>query len=152
MVEDVAKVEASLIAKVKMTNASMVSSAYTTTFGKQKKYSRKQQEVLDFRGLTPVTTPLSSALTSSLAPLLPAFSSLTVAAQQKKFRFAMAQAALRGVTVDVIIDEFERAIEATEARVAAWEAVEQEGVRAIKAAATAAAKRAAYKAITWPTS
>lgn len=148
-VEDPARVEAVLIDQVKAANAAMVASTYTTAFGKQKKYSRKQQEVMDFRGLAPVTTSLTSSLTATLSGLLPAFNALGAAAQKKKFRFAMAQAALRGVSIDVIINEFEAAIETIESKVAAWEAIELEGIRAIKAAPSAATKRAAYAAINW---
>ena len=149
MYEVPALVEAVLVGKVKSTNEALVKTAYSQNYGKQKKYSRKQQEVLDFRALTPALGTLTDVLSAPLSAFVPNFASIAAAPRRKKFRFAMAQAAKRGVPVDVIIAEFEGAIETNEDRVANWEAVELEAIRAIKAATTAAAKRAAYAAINW---
>ena len=149
MAESLSKVKALLVAQVKAKNAELVQSTYTTVFGKQKKYSRKQAEVVDFRALAPSLVTLNTALIQPLSGLLPQFTGLTTAAQKKKFRFAMAEAALRGVTIDVVIGEYEAAIEMTEAKVASWEAVEQAACSAIKAAASVTAARAAFAAINW---
>lgn len=145
--EDAAKVEALLIPKVKAANEALVRGLYSTNFGKQKKYSRKQQEVLDYRALSGTVSGLTSALASTVLTL--PLATMTLAQQRKKFRFAMAQAKKRGVSLDVIIGEFEAAIDDKEEQVANWEAVELEAVRAIKAAPTAADKRAVFAAINW---
>lgn len=148
-VEDLDRVKATLIAQVKVANETLVRSTYSTNYGKQKKYSRKQQEVMDFRGLAPTVTSLSTTLTQSLSVVAPVFDLLTATAQKKKFRFAMAEAAKRGVTVATVIGEFEAAIENVESMVASWEATEQDAVRRIKAATTAAAARAIFAGIDW---
>jgi hypothetical protein len=148
-VDDLAKLKVRLVTQVKLENETFVRALYTTNFGKQKKYSRKQQEVMDYRALAPVTLSLAQALNTSLGSLLPQFVSLGAAAQKKKFRFAMAEAALRGVTVDVVIGEYEAAIETIESKVAAYEAVELVTVRAINAATTTTAANAAYAARNW---
>lgn len=149
-IEDAAKVEALLIAKVKADNEARVRSIYSTNYGKQKKYSRKQQEVLDFRTL-PGTAGLAvaNALTATLTAFVPGFATLTAAQQAKKFRFAMAEAAARGVSVATVIGWYEAAIDAKEQQVANWEAVEMKAIADLKAASTAAAKRAVYAAIIW---
>lgn len=147
---DAAKLEARLIVSIKATNEALVRGVYSQNYGKQKKYSRKQQEVLDFRSLmgalgVPVLQPLSAALSL----FLPGFQALTAAQQRKKFRFSMAQAAKRAVSIDVIIGELETTIDTIESKVANWEAVELEAIRSIKLAATASAKQAIFDAINW---
>jgi hypothetical protein len=149
-VEDPARVEAMLIPQVKAANEALVKARYSQNYGKQKKYSRKQQEVIDFRSLNgALGLPVANALTASLALFVPGLNGMTAAQQKKKFRFAMMQAAKRGVTVDVIIGEIEATLDAVEDQVAAWEAVELEAIRAIKAATTADAKRNAFAVINW---
>jgi hypothetical protein len=150
MVEIPSKVQASLIAKVKAKNEDLVRSIYSTNFGKQKKYSRKQQEILDFRALSgALGVVVPNALTAPLSSFLPGLANLSANQQKKKFRYVMAEAKLRGVSVDIVVGEIEERIDVDEDRIAAWEAVEQAGIRAIKAATTATAKRAAYDAINW---
>jgi hypothetical protein len=61
----------------------------------------------------------------------------------------MAQAKKRNVSIEVIIGEIEAKLDTVEDQVAAWEATELEAILAIKAATTAAGKRAAYAAINW---
>lgn len=135
---------------LKDANEALVRTAYSQNYGKQKKYSRKQQEVLDFRTLNgSLGLPVLNALTAALNLFMPGFNALTASQQKKKFRFSMAQAARRGVTIDVIIGEIEAKLDAVEDQVASWEAIELEAIRAIKAATTAAAKRAVSAAINW---
>ena len=148
-VEDPAKVQALLLTQVKAENEARVKTLYSQNYGKQKKYSRKQQEVLDFRSLNGALGPVANALTAPLSSFLPGFALMMTAQQKRKFRFSMAQARLRGVTIDVIIGEIEAKLDAVEDQVALWEAVELEAIRSIKAAPTAAGKRAAYAAINW---
>ncbi|QQV76534.1 hypothetical protein H5J25_13890 [Sphingomonas aliaeris] len=147
---DAAKLEARLIVSIKATNEALVRGVYSQNYGKQKKYSRKQQEVLDFRSLTgalgiPVVQPLSAALSL----FLPGFQALTAAQQQKRFRFSRSQAAKRGVSIDVIIAEIEARIDVVETKVSDWEATELEAIRSIKLATTASAKQAIFDAINW---
>jgi hypothetical protein len=137
-IEDPAKVEAQLLPLVKTANENRVRDVYSMNYGKQKKYARKQQEVLDYRGLA-----------NTIALQLVTFLGMTPVNQLKKFRFAMAEAKARGITTDKVIDGWETAIDATETKVANWEAVEMKAIIDIKAAPTAAAKRAAYAAINW---
>lgn len=149
-VEDAAKVEAMLVGQVKAADEALVKGLYSQNYGKQKKYSRKQQEVLDFRTLNgALGLPVVNALTATLSLFLPGFNALTASQQKKKFRFSMAQATKRGVSIDVIIGEMEGRLDTVEDQVASWEAIELEAIRAIKAAPTAAAKRAAFAAINW---
>lgn len=142
------------VGRVKIDNSNLVSGLYTTAFGKQKKYSRKQQEVLDWRSLTSSILVIANPLTANLSAFLPIFNSMTVTQQKKKFRFAMSQAAKRSqrlgrtVTVDEIINEFEAGI-LNEDQIADWEAIEQETCVAINAATTAAQIKTIYATIDW---
>lgn len=145
--DDPAKIQPMLIGQVKADNEARVRSLYTTNFGMQKKYSRKQQEVMDYRALPATVNALTADLTTALFTVPLAL--LNVAQQKKKFRFAMAEAKLRGVSLGVVIGEYEAAIDVIEDQIADWEAVEKTTVRAIKAATTAAAKRAVYAGINW---
>lgn len=143
-VDDIAKLRLIAIAQVKAKNEQLVKSLYSQNYGKQKKYSRKQAEAMDFRALAPTVLTLSQTLTVATSTLLPQFSALTSAAQKKKFRFAMAQAARRTAlgtptTPDTIVAEIEAAIDVIEDQVAMWEAIELEAVKMIKAAPTRAA-------------
>lgn len=146
-VDDPTKIQPRLIAKVKADNETRVRTLYTTNFGKQKKYSRKQAEVLDYRALGGTVAALTTDLASAL--FLTPLALMTTVQQRKKFRFAMAEAKLRNVPLSTIIGEYETAIETIEAQIADWEAIELEAIRQIKLAATATAKRAAYAAINW---
>lgn len=149
-VDDPAAVEAFLLPLVKTANETLVKGLYSQNYGKQKKYSRKQQEVIDFRSLNgALGLPVANALTATLSLFVPGFTAMTVAQQKRKFRFAMAQAKKRNVSIEVIIAEIETTLDTVEDQVAAWEAIELEAIRAIKAASTAVAKRAAYAATNW---
>jgi hypothetical protein len=150
MVEQPMLLEATLVAQVKAANETLVKGLYSQNYGKQKKYSRKQQEVIDFRSLNgSLGLPVANALTATLASFVPGFTTMNATEQKKKFRFAMAQARKRNVSIDVIIGEMEARLDTVEDQVAAWEATELEAILAIKAATTAAGKRAAYAAINW---
>jgi hypothetical protein len=133
-IEDPAKVEAVLVPAVKAANAAIVTTLYSTEFGKPAKYQSKQREVAAFRAIG-----------------ADAFAALSSAEQWARCRFAMAQALLRGggSTVAEIIAEFETALDAIENQVASLEAIELEAIAAVKAAATAADKRAIVAAIDW---
>lgn len=146
--EDPAKIEALLIAQVKADNEARVKAVYSQNYGKQKKYSRKQQEVLDFRAI-PATLVGVTALVAPLTSFVSGFNAMTAEARGKKFRFAMTEAKLRGVSIDTVIARFETTIETIEQQVANWEAIEQKAILDLKAAATAAAKRAVYAAVNW---
>ena len=139
-VESPTLVEAMLISAVKATNAGLVQTLYSVGYGKQKKYSRKQQEVSDWHAL--------SSTVQTVTGLLALFNALPALTQKQKFRFAINDAAVRGDTIDKAIARFEAGIN-VEDQVASWEAIELKACADIKAASTAAAKRAVYAAIVW---
>lgn len=143
MVEDLAKVKAITIARIKADKAAMLAAAYTSVFGKQKIYARKQEEVNAFRALAPLVTNLTTIVNTV------AYTSLGVANQKDKFRFALAEAALRGVSVGTVINEYATRIDSVEPQSAAWEAIEQVACAAVRAATSGAQVRAAYAAIDW---
>ena len=102
-------------------------------------YSLKQSEVDAW-----------NELGSTLATALTAFLGLSVVKQKRKFRFAMAEAAARGeANPAAAIARFVLGSDIANLEAARIEAIEQVSVTAIKAATTAAAKRAAYAAINW---
>ncbi len=142
-VEDLAKVKAASIAQIKADKAAMLAAAYTTVFGKQKIYARKQEEVNAFRALAPLVTNLTTIVNTV------AFTSLGVATQKDKFRFALAEAALRGVSVGVVINEYATRIDGVEPQSAAWEAIEQKACADTRAATSSAQVKAIYAAINW---
>jgi hypothetical protein len=135
------KVEAELIAMVKAESERRTMLVYTPNRGKMREYSKKAQEVIDFRALSGE---------GALATLLnAAFAALPSAAKKRKFIYAQADAARRGDTVADAIGRFEAGMNQSEASVASLKAVESAACSAIRAAATVAAKRSAYNAINW---
>lgn len=102
-------------------------------------YSLKQSEVDTWNDLG-----------GTLATSLTAFLGLSPIKQKRKFRFAMAEAALRGeANPAAAIARFASGSDTANAEAARIEAIEQAGVSAIKAATTIVAKRAAYAAVNW---
>lgn len=138
-VDDPAKVEPHLIADVKAEGERRRMLVLSPGGSKKTVYSLKQSEVDSWNDLG-----------STLATQLTAALGLSVIKQKRKFRFAMAEAALRGEpNPSAAIARFAAGSDAANAEAARIEAIEQAGVAAIKAATTAAAKRAAYAAINW---
>lgn len=139
MVEAPGKVEDMLIGQVK-TEAERRRMLVMSPGGSKKTvYSMKQSEVDAWNDLG-----------STLATALTAFLGLTVLKQKRKFRFAMAEATLRGeANPAAAIARFGAGSDAANAEAARIEAIEQTGVAAIKAVTTVSAKRSAYAAINW---
>lgn len=133
---DSAKVEANLIVALKDA-AEQACMAHLSPGGSKKaRYAMKQAEVEAWHGMA---TTLVSSLTAFLA--------LPSVARSRKFRFAMAEAAMRGeANPSAAIARFAAGADASNVIVARIEAAEQTGVSAIRAATTIAAKRAAYDA------
>jgi hypothetical protein len=81
--------------------------------------------------------------------LVATLNALSLVDRQKRFPFAQAEATLTGEAVTVVLARFDSGIAGSRAEVARLEAVAQKAKRAIKAATTAAAKRAAFDAVKW---
>ncbi|MBD8677920.1 hypothetical protein [Sphingomonas sp. CFBP 13720] len=133
-------IEAQLIAAIK-DEAERRKMTMATPGGMKKTiYAAKQAEVEAF-----------NAMGNSVAQILTALTTLTPIKRTRRFRYALAEAALRGEpTIDAAIARFAAGADASHAIVSRIEAAEQVGVDNVKAAATAAAKRAAAAAIVWP--
>jgi hypothetical protein len=139
--EDPAKVEALLVPQVKAEAERRRMLLYTPNRGKMKIYERQDREVDSWYAL--------GAAGALATTLLAAFNLLPAAVRSRKFRAAITNAAAMGDTVDKAIARFEAGIAANDQLVLNLEAIEQRAVKNIKAAATAAAKRAAFAAIDW---
>ncbi len=138
-VETTASVEGDLIQRVKAEGERRRMLVMSPGGSKKTVYSLKQSEVDAWNDLA-----------STLATTLTAFLGLPVVKQKRKFRFAMAEAALRGEpNPAAAIARFAAGSDAANAEAARIEAIEQAGVAAIKAASTIAAKCDAFKAINW---
>lgn len=140
-IESPAKVEAALISAVKAESERRTMLIYTANRGKMREYGKKNQEVIDFRKLGN-----EGAAATVLNTL---FAALPGAAKKRSFIYSQADAARRGDTVADAIARFEAGMNAAEIVVASLKAVEAAGCAAIRAATTAAGKRAAFAAINW---
>lgn len=134
--QDAAKVSDQLIASLKAA-AEQARMGYLSPGGAKKAvYAMKQAEVEAWHGL-------ATGLLTSLA----AFLALPSATRQRRFRFAMAEASMRGEpNPAAAIARFIAGADTANIAVARIEAAEQTGTDQIKAATTIAAKRAAYTA------
>lgn len=94
-------------------------------------YARKEAEVRDYRSLTASVLAL-----------------IDLAGRRARFPFAMAEVDRTGEALAAVVARFEAGF-ANMATVARIEAVAQAGKRAVRGAATVAAKRAAFAAINW---
>lgn len=140
-VEDLAKVKVDLLTAVKAESERRTMLVYTPNRGKMREYSKKAQEVIDFRALAS-----EGALTSVLNL---AFAALPAAAKSRKFTYAQADAAKRGeVNIAAAIARFEAGMN-NEVSVANLKATESAACDAIRGATTIAAARAAYAGINW---
>jgi len=134
-----ASVEADLVARVKSEGEQRRMLVMSPGGSKKTVYSLKQSEVDAWNDLG-----------STVATMLTTFLGMAAVKQKRKFRFAMAEAALRGeANPAAAIARFAAGSDAANAEAARIEAIEQAGVAAIKAATTIAAKRTAYAAINW---
>lgn len=143
-VETAATVEDDLLQRVKAEGERRRMLVLTPGGGKKMVYNAKLAEVETFKAL------FSTVVGGTLAAVLAAVAGLPMADRKRKFRYALAEQALRKETsISAAIGRFEAGADAANAEAARIEAIEQLGTTAIKAATTAPAKRAAYAAINW---
>ena len=139
---DLAGIEADLIAQVKLISERLSMRVLSPGGSKKMKYASKAAEVEAWYALGAVGAVVSVLLTA--LNLLPA------SVRQRRFRYALADAAKRGeANIADAIARFEAGVNAAQGEAARLEAVEQDAVARIKAAGTAAAKQAAYDATSW---
>lgn len=137
--EDPARIEADLVAGIKAEAERRRMLVLSPGGSKKSIYALKQAEVEAW-----------NELGSTLATALASFLQLPAAKQRRRFRFAMADAAIRGETnPGAAIARFTAGADASNLEAARIEAIEQKGVAAVRVATTAAAKRAAFAAINW---
>lgn len=125
-------VETGLLAEVDRRREALRSAVMTQGVGQSYAYAQKASEVYDYRNI--VGTLLAA---------------LTMPQKTARYPFAMAEATATGDTLAVVIARFEAGMATSRSRIAHVEAVATKAKRAIRAAATVAAKRAAYAAIDW---
>lgn len=130
---DLIELEARLLAEVDHERERLRAAVMTQGEGQSYAYAQKAQEVYDYRNV--VGTLLAT---------------LTVPQRTARYPFAMAEASATGDTLATVIARFETGMATSRIRIAAVEATATKAKRAIRAAATSAAKQAAYSAILWP--
>lgn len=136
-VEDAAQVEMALIAAVKLLAEQRKMEVATVGGYKKTEYAAKRAEVNAF-----------DALGSTLTAVLAALNLIPAATRATRFAYAYADAAAFGDTIDKAIERFRTGMNAS-SKAATLAAAEAKGCAAIRAASTAAAKRAAFAAINW---
>lgn len=130
---DLVELEAGLLAAVDRKREKLRAAVMTQGVGQSYAYAQKATEVYDYRNI------IGTALAA-----------LTVPQRTARYPFAMAEATATGDTLATVITRFEGGMATSRSRIAAVEAVATKAKRAIRAAATIAAKQAAYSAILWP--
>ncbi|MGN7160861.1 hypothetical protein [Sphingomonas sp. SAFR-052] len=134
-----ADLRADLVASVKSAAEGWRMRVMSPGGSKKTVYSNKQSEVEAFRAL-------GSSLTGRLAALL----GLESAVRARKFRYAIADAAIRGEPdISKAIERFTVGADASNAEAARIEAIEQFTVDKLNAAKTVAEMRAIYAAVKW---
>ncbi|WP_230771131.1 hypothetical protein [Sphingomonas sp. Leaf4] len=132
-VDDIAKVEADLIDGIKAEAERRRMLVLSPGGSKKSVYAMKAAEIEAWNALGSTTGAILTAL-----GLLPA------STRQRKFRFALAEAARRGeANIAAAIQRFGAGADSANAEAARVEAIEQVAVAAVKAATTVAAKRTA---------
>ncbi|MBA4756300.1 MAG: hypothetical protein H2050_15850 [Sphingobium sp.] len=129
---DLAAVEAGLIADIDHKREVLRAMVMTPGVGQSYAYAQKASEVYDYRNIV-------GALLAGL----------TMPQKTARYPFAMAEATATGDTLAVVIARFEAGMSTSRSRIAHVEAVATKAKREIRAAATIAAKRAAFAAIDW---
>jgi hypothetical protein len=137
MVEDAAKVEAMLIGKVKTKAADMKTVPLSTYPFKDSEYAEKRNEVI-----------LWDSLGGTVAAILMAFDALPAGRRATRFAHTLASSAIFGDKPADAIERFRSGI-AKSVMAPSVSAIEEKACVTIRAAKTAAAKRAAYAAINW---
>jgi len=128
------EVDAQLIALVKQDASALKMKIYTPLPGKEAEYEAKKREVIDFRAVGDEQD----------------YEALDAENKDRRFVYAIADAAAYGDSVADAIERFEGGIASTEGRVASLAATEHATCSQIKAAGTAEAKQAIYEGIQWP--
>lgn len=129
---DLTAIEGKFLAEVDRRREALRASVMTQGVGQSYAYAQKASEVYDYRNI------VGTLLTA-----------LTMPQKTARYPFAMAEATATGDTLAVVIARFEAGMATSRGRIAAVEAVATKAKRAIRAAATAAAKQAAFAAIDW---
>jgi hypothetical protein len=137
-VEDVAKVEAKLLADLKADAENRKMSFLTNGGAKKAEYAAKRAEVAFWDSLAGTATAAVAALAQLSAPT-----------KSAKFAYATADAAAFGDTIAAAIERF-RAGANRCAKVPEIAAAEAKATAAIRSATTPKMKRAAAAAVTWP--
>lgn len=132
MIENAAKVEATLLPLVDTQRETFQMTVLTPGGAKKYVYNRKAAEAIAASGI--VATVLNA---------------LTLVDKKRKYPFAYAESALTGDTLSTVLARFEAGMNTSAIENARIEAVAQKAKRDIKAATTVTAKRAAYAAINW---
>ena len=142
MVESAAKVEAMLVAAINDERETRQMAAMTTGGAKKAVYAMQQAEVLAWAGL--------GSVGASTTQLVAAFNLLPLTARKQKFYFAILSAEKRGEpNIAAAIARFSSGAASSNYEVARIEAIARACIDAVKAATTAATKRAAAAAIDW---
>lgn len=131
-VDDVAKIEAALLPMVDDRRETLQMTVLTPGGAKKYVYNRKAAEAIAASGIA--ATVLNA---------------LTLVDRKRKYPFAYAESVVTGDALAVVLARFEAGMNVSAIENARIEAVAQKAKRDIKAATTAAAKRAAYAAINW---
>lgn len=132
-VEDPALVDAELVAAVKAEGERRAAALYSGGPAKLASYTAKRAEIEAWRQLGGAA----------------AFDLLDPTMQAARFRYTLADAGMRGDTPADAIARFAAGMDACDERAAALAAIEQVATAAIRAAPSAAAKRAVAAAIDW---
>jgi hypothetical protein len=130
--DDFSALNKELLALVDDARESMQMQSLTPGGAKKYVYNRKAQEAISAQGV--------------LATVLNA---LTLVDKKKKYPFAYAESVVTGETLSAVLARFETGMTVAAAENARIEAVAMKAKRDIRAATTAAQKRAAYAAIAW---
>lgn len=130
--ETVDQVQTRLLAQVDAERETRQMTVLTDGGAKKYVYNRKAMEAIDGRTIT--------------ATLL---NGLGLSDKKKRFPFATTESLLTGETVSAVLARFDVGMNSAASENARIEAVAQKAKRDVRAAATIAAKRAAYAAINW---
>jgi hypothetical protein len=127
-----AQLEATLLDQIDDRRETLMMTVMTPGGAKKTEYAEKAGEVRDYR----------NTLGSVIA-------SLSLVSQRARFPWAMAETDQTKETLAVVIARFEAGATASRTPAARYAAIAQVAKRAIKAATTPAAKRAAFDAVKW---
>lgn len=132
MVEDPAKVQTMLVTKIKTTAATKKMAAMSPGTSKTEEYRQKGVEIA-----------ASAALTASI------LNTLTAANALAQYPAAYAESQLSGDPLATVLARFKQGATSSNPEINRLSAIEQVYVRRVKAAVTAADKRAAFNSINW---